>query len=189
MLELFFDNGAGWFSLPAFVGTFFFAMRLVFMAVGGAGDLDVDTAAGGDGHGDPGDAFKILSVQVIAAFLMGFGWAGLGAYRGSELSWQWSLAIGAVGGVGMVWLLMILLKFILSLQSSGNVNINDALGVEGTVYISVPGDGKRGQVRIVVGGRQRIYNAISEDKSPIESRRRIKVVQVGTDSTLTVRAV
>ena len=27
-------------------------------------------------------AFKVLSVQAIAAFLMGFGWGGLGAFRG-----------------------------------------------------------------------------------------------------------
>jgi len=193
MLELFFDNGAGWFAFPAFVGTFIFALRLVLTLAGGAGgadlDLDMDVDAAGHTHGDPGDAFKVLSVQVIAAFLMGFGWAGLGAYRGSELSWQWSLAIGAVGGVAMVWLLMILLRFIHSLQASGNINVRNALDAEGGVYVSIPGDGKRGQVRVIIDGRQRIFNAISEDNAPIDSKQRIKVTKVNNDNTLTVRTL
>lgn len=209
MLDLFFSNNAGWFALPAFVGTFFFVLRLVLLTVGAVGDADVDAdAVGGDfdvggdveldmdgadvphpgDHVDPGDAFRIVSVQTIAAFLMGFGWAGLGAYRGSNLEWPLSLAIAAAGGVGMVWLLMLLLKFIYSLQSSGNVDLRDALGAEGVVYVTIPGDGRRGQARIVIDGRQRIFNVVSEG-GEIETKRRVRVVRINRDRTLTVRAL
>ena len=37
------------------------------------------------GFDDSGDAFQILSIQTMAAFMMGFGWGGLGAFRGSGL--------------------------------------------------------------------------------------------------------
>lgn len=203
MLDLFFSNNAGWFTLPAFLGTFFFLLRLILMSTGAVGDVDADVDAGGgfdgdvgdvgdggDGgdHADPGDAFKLLSIQVIAAFFMGFGWAGLGAYKGSDWPWHISLFCAAVGGVGMVWLLTLLLKFIYSMQASGNIDINDCAGAEGTVYVTVPDDGKRGQVRLVIDGRQRIFNAVSEE-GVIESKRRVRVMRVNRDNTLTVRAI
>ena len=204
MLDLFFSNNAGWFTLPAFVGTFFFVLRLILMTTGAVGDVDADVDAGGDfdagggdfdgdggdggDHADSGDAFKLLSIQAIAAFLMGFGWAGLGAYKGSDWPWHISLLCAAIGGVGMVWLLTLLLKFIYSLQASGNINIQDAMDAEGTVYVKVPSDGKRGQVRLVIDGRQRIFNAVSEE-DVIETKRRVRVVRVNRDNTLTVRAI
>lgn len=203
MLDLFFGNNAGWFTLPAFVGTFFFTLRLVLLLMGGASDADFDAGgdfdsggdfeSGGDvgetqDHTDPGDAFKLLSIQSIATFLMGFGWAGLGAYRGSGWEWPFSLLCAAAGGVGMVWLLGLLLKFVYDFQSSGNININDAYGTEGTVYVSIPKDGKRGQVRVVIKGRQRIFNAVTEG-TPIDSRCRVRVTRVNRDNTLTVVAI
>ncbi|MCZ6836026.1 MAG: hypothetical protein O7G85_09660 [Planctomycetota bacterium] len=194
MFDLFFSNNAGWFTLPAFVGTFFFLLRMVLMMSGAdgdsGGDFDADIdAPDGDVHGDPGDAFKVLSIQTIATFLMGFGWAGLGAYKGSGLEWPLSLFIATVGGVGLAWLMMLLLKFVYSLQSSGNINVSDAQGAEGVVYVGIPGQGKRGQVRLVVSGRQRLFNAFSEDDGTIESKRRVKVVKVNRDNTITVRAI
>ena len=119
---------------------------------------------------------------------MSFGWAGLGAYKGSDWAWHISLLCAAIGGVGMVWLLTLLLKFIYSLQASGNINIQDAMDAEGTVYVKVPSDGKRGQVRLVIDGRLRTFNAVSEE-GVIESKRRVRVVRVNRDNTLTVRAI
>ena len=202
MLELFFGNNAGWFTFPAIVGTFFFLLRLILMGVGGTSDVDaggdvdfdggVDVDAdGGDSdadHSDSGDAFKMLSIQTIAAFVMGFGWAGLGAYKGSHIEWPMSLFIGAIGGIAMVWVLTLLLKLMYDLQSSGNINLKNALGSEGTVYVTIPDDGRKGQVQVVIDGRQRIYKAVTEGEA-IPARRRVKVTCVNRDNTLTVTAI
>lgn len=176
------NDGALWFTIPACIGTIFFLVQMVLMLIGG-GELGID---GDLDHGDPTDTFKILSIQSIAAFLMGSGWGGIAGLRAFDWSWSSSLIFGMVCGAGMVWLLAIVLKAVHDLQSSGNVRMEHAAGAEGTVYASIPGSGAgRGQVQVVVDGRQRTYAAISEGE-PIPSHTRIRVVRVNEDRTLTV---
>lgn len=180
-------NGAGWFTVAAFVGTIFFLGRLALMFVGGDGGVDADFDT--DIHGDPGDAFKVLSIQAVAAFLMGFGWAGLAGLNGFGWTWTNSLLFAIVAGAGMVWLLGLLLKAVHDLQSTGNVRMESAVGTEGQVYANIPESGSgRGQVQIVIDGRQRLYSAISEGEA-IPSQTRIRVIRVNEDRTLTVGRV
>lgn len=196
MLDSFLTGTATWFTIPAFVGTALFLIRLATMLLGHGVDFDHDgalDAAGADvpdaHHSDSADAFKILSLQTLAAFAMGFGWAGLGALRGTEWAPWVSVPVGIVGGVAMVWLLAILLKGAHELQSSGNVPIRSAIGAEGTVYVSVPGEGSgRGQVQLVVNNQQCFFNAVT-DGPAITSRSRVRVVGVNDDNTLSVVAV
>lgn len=178
MMDIFFSEAAGWFTLPAAVGTFFFVLRLVLMLVAGDvhdgvsdGDIGADgfdghVGDGGHDHPDSSQSFKVLSIQAVATFLMGFGWGGLGAYRGSDLDLVPSLAIAVLFGAGMVWLLSVLLKFVYGLESSGNISIRSALGRSGVVYVTVPAERSgRGQVKVTVNGRQRIFNAVCEGEA------------------------
>ncbi len=187
MLELFFTDGARWFALPALLGTAVFAIRLALMLSGMGGDMDLHVEHPGDlHHGDPGEVFKILSIQSLFAFAMGFGWGGLGALRGADWGMPLSLLTGVIAGAGMVWVLGLLLKGVHDLQSSGNIPIQAALEREGEVYATVPGAGAgRGQVRVTVHQRQRIYNASSEGEE-LPTGTRVRVTRVNDDNTLTV---
>ena len=181
MLDALLAHDTIWFTAPALLGTAVFAIKLLFMLVGAGGDIDIDLD-----HGDPTDAFKVLSIQSVAAFLMGFGWGGVGALRG--LGWEMtpSVVAGVAVGAAMVWLLGLLLKGVYDLQSSGNVPLGAALGAEGDVYAAVPAPGAgRGQVRLVVKGRHRMCNAVSESDA-IPTAARIRVVRVNDDNTVTV---
>ena len=208
MMDLLFGDNMGWFTAPAIIGSLFFLLRLTLMLVGGHlgdadahADVDVHADVGdvGGGHAgdaidqadhpDSGDAFKLLSVQAIAAFLMGFGWGGLGAYRGTDWGWPVAVIVAIVCGVGMVWILSLLLKAVYDLQSSGNISINSAVGHDGSVYVTVPASGKgRGRVRVVIGNRQRVYNAITEGEE-LTRNSQVRVVRVNEDNTLTVAAI
>lgn len=187
MLERLFAQEALFFTIPALAGTGVFLLRLALMALGGlGGDVDADVDADGS---DSTDAFRLLSIQSIAAFLMGFGWGGVGGFIGFDWSFGMSLLLGAAFGAALVWLLGLLMKAMYDLQTSGNVHIQDAVGVEGAVYTNVPEKGSgRGQVRVVIDGRDRIYNAIS-DRQAIPTRSRVRVVRVNQDHTLTVTPV
>lgn len=192
MLDLFFQGHAIWFSVPALLGTLVFTLRLVLMLVGGdhgIGDHAVDAGGVGDVHGDSTHSFEILSVQSIIAFAMGFGWAGLLALRVFDWSIMASAATAVVGGVAVVWLIAMVMRSMLSLQSSGTIHLDSALGAEGDVYVSVPARGQgQGQVRVVVNNRQRILNAVT-DTDGIVSQQRVRVVKVNEDNTVTVAAV
>jgi hypothetical protein len=193
MFDALFSGDSLFFSIPAVAGTVFFVFQLVLSFVGVAdfdADLSVDSthldAAGADPHHSTA-LFKLLSIQSIAAFLMGFGWGGLGGLRGAR--WEFGTAIisALVGGVLMVWLLTWLLKIVHDLQSTGTISIRSALDAEGDVYVTIPPSGKgAGQVRVIIDNRQRTYNAISEDAA-IPTNARVKVARVNDDNTLTVR--
>ena len=192
-MDLFFGDGAGWFSVPAMLGTCFFLLRLAMMSVGGDGDAGGDLDSGGDAgmhhDADSTSAFKVLSIQTIATFTMGFGWGGLCGYRGAGWDATSSLIFGLAAGAGMVWLLGKLLRIVYGLQSSGTVSIRDALGLEGDAYIAIPGRREgRGRVRLVIGDRQRDYNAVT-DEDAIESHARVRITAVNDDNTVTVTKV
>ncbi len=204
MLELILGPVAIWFGVPALVGTSFFTLRMALMLVGGAdvdadfdvdvdvdfdvdvdvdvdaGDVDVASDAGGD-TGDSTQAFQFLSVQAIAAFVMGFGWGGLGAWSGAGWPLPVTIAFAILCGGGMVWLLGKLLGFVYGLQSSGTVAMYHALESEGTVYARIPaGSEGMGRVRVVIGDRERYYKAITDgDALPRDAK--IRVVEINDD--------
>lgn len=202
MLGGLFHTDALLFTIPALLGTMVFLIRMGLMAIGGIGegvdgagdmdvavdfDVDADVDLGADVEGgDSTHAFTLLSVQSVGAFLMGFGWGGLGGLLGFEWALPMSLLLGIGFGAGMVWLLTLLMKAMYDLSSSGNVHIQDTVGVQGVVYANVPaqGDG-RGQVRVVVNERARIYNAVSDGEA-ILTNSSVRIVRVNDDHTLTV---
>ncbi len=205
MVDLILCPVAIWFGVPALVGTAFFTLRMGLMLVGGAdadtgfdvdvdvevdfdvevGDVDAgDVDAVSDASGEPGDstqAFKALSVQAIAAFVMGFGWGGLGALNGLGWPLPGSLAFAILCGSGMVWLLGKLLRFVYGLQSSGTVEMYRALETEGTVYTQIPARAAgMGRVRVIIGERARYYKAITDgDALPRDAK--IRVVEINDE--------
>lgn len=195
LYELFFGGDAAWFSVAAFAGTAFFLLRVAMLLLGAGHDAGFDMHGdighvGGeahvDTHADSTHSFQILTIQGIAAFLMGFGWGALAGYRGMEWHPAASIGLGSATGIGMAYLLGVVMKGMADLQTSGTISIQSTLGLEGDVYLTVPGESRgSGQVRVNIDRRQRIYNAISpEDELP--SGTRIRVVKVNQDNTLTV---
>lgn len=181
MRDLIFGPVTIWFGVPALVGTAFFSLRMLMMLIGGDGDLDggdVEVGSADGGDGDSSETFKVLSIQSIASFLMGFGWGGLGALRGAGWPLPLSIAFGMVAGLGMVWLLARLLRFVYGLQSSGTLPIFHALESEGTVYSTVPAEENgAGEVRLVIGERERYYRATT-DGPDLTRGTRVRVVAV-----------
>lgn len=188
MLKTLFEGEALWFSIPALLGTGIFLIRILMMLIGGdagdGGDADVgDMELDGQ---DSADAFEILSIQGISAFLMGFGWVGIGSYLGAGWSPAIAIGLGSVGGFAMVWILGNTLGAVRGLESSGNISIDEAIGKVGEVYARVPAKGQgKGQVRLVLSNRQRIYNAVSEGDE-FKTNTQVQVIQVNDDHSLTV---
>lgn len=191
MSDLFFGPIAVWFTIPALVGTVFFTLRTAMMLIGGDVDADVDVgvdvdfdadvAADAAEGSDSTAAFKVLSIQAIAAFLMGFGWGGLGAFSGSGWSPTVSVLVALAAGLAMMWVLGVLLRFVYGMQSTGNVPMYQALEAEGRVYAQIPAAGAgKGEVRVVIGDRERYYKATS-DGAALPTGARVRVVSVNED--------
>ena len=190
MLDAFFTGNAFWFSVPAFLGTVFFLIRLVALSIGGHGHIDTHAAdhVGADGsHDGHSDATQLLSIQSITGFMMGFGWGGLGALKGTTWDMIWVILCGVAFGMFIVWIQLLMLSGMRKLQASGNISINRAMGSQGVVYIEIPGNNTgTGQVTLVIDDKQRILNAITPDET-IPSKTRVNVIGINPDNTITVR--
>ncbi|MEM9065378.1 MAG: hypothetical protein AAGB51_07795 [Planctomycetota bacterium] len=190
MLDTLVSGPTAMFGIPAIAGTMLFLFRLGGLLLG-ASDMDAGAEAdltepGSDG-GDTDEAFKIFSIQTLAAFAMGAGWAG---YTGMTL-FEWgygpSAVLSAGGGVLMVWLLAMGVRAIMSLQVSGNIDIHDAIGKSGEVTVALPeGGSATGRVRVVVDDRAREFDAVSANGIAVGSRTRVRVLGMGHGNTLSV---
>lgn len=215
MFDVLFAPEVIWFTVAGLVGTVFFALRIgISLIVGDLLDTDAGDADGGmdfdasaevdaaptaletldadldqAAHADSTSVFKLLSIQAITAFLMGFGWGGLMGVRTFDLSALQALGVGVLVGAGFVWLITWLLSVIYQLQSSGNVSIREAVGRQAQVYVAVPA-GKRGagQIRVVLRDRQRVYTARTEGDA-IARGTTVRVTGVAPDNTLVVESV
>lgn len=191
------------FFISAVGGGCLFVVRMILMVFAGfGGDADfhvdhadavdvADTAHGGDpsdGHHGDGDAYagvKILSFQGIMAFFTMFGLTGLGCLRGGSTGAFTALGTAVAVGILSAWVLALLVSLMVRMQASGTLDIKNAVGQVGTVYLTLPAGGE-GKVQVSVQGRQQVLDAISEDKGEIKTGERIRVVGVSGTSTLVV---
>lgn len=185
MWDVFFSGAAIWFTVPALVGTGLFLVRLILMLAGGDHGHDI----GVDGHdfsnGNDAD-LHILSVQGVLAFLMGFGWVGLLVLSSTSAELILAGAAGLVAGGAAMYGLAKALAGLKRLQSSGTVDAHAAIGSEATVYVTIPEAGKgTGQVILVVGQKQRTYNAVSSGPA-LTRNARVRVLAVQGQNTLAV---
>ncbi len=182
------------FVICAAFGGSLFVVRLILMFMGAADSeapdgmdvdgIDVDSADGFDADaGDVSDtdiSFKLLSLQGITAFFMMFGLVGWAVIRQGEYPPLVPIASGTVGGLATIWVMKRIFQFATSLQSSGTMDLNNAIGQEGTVYLTIrPGD--IGKVQVNVQNSLSVLNAITEDDEEIKTGADVRVVKIKAD--------
>ena len=188
------------FAFCAAAGGVLFLIRMVIMlmGMGGHGDVDAHPDVGGGlaehvdsgvesaGHADASDfSFKLLTLQGITAFFMMFGLVGLAISRGHGLAAGWSLGGGAVAGLVAVWIISWVFTLFGRLQHSGTLDLRNAIGKSGRVYLTIP-KGGTGKVEIEVQGGLNVLDAVSEDGAEIKSDQAVTVAKLSA-GTLVVR--
>jgi membrane protein implicated in regulation of membrane protease activity len=201
------------YLMCAVFGGGFFVLRTILMLAGiGDTDSDVDTADmdtadmdhgdhfddqdhgdrlddidhGDHGHGDSG--LKLLTIQGLTAFLMMFGLTGFAVSRSSLLGSVFTISIGFVVGIFAMWLVAKGFALMKSLQSSGTMRIYDAIGEEGTVYLTIPAEGI-GKIQVTISGRLTVMNAVSQDKIELKTGKRVRVSEISSSGMLAVRGI
>lgn len=162
------------YVVSAAVGGVILVVRLALMMMVG-GDGGIDSMGGLDADAD----FNVVSVQGMSGFSVMFGLVGVALLRAgmSELA---SVAGAFLAGTVTMFAVAGLSKAMLHLQSSGNVDVADAVGAEGTVYLTIP-PGGTGQAQIKVQNRLRTYDARGIASDPIATGTRVRVVEVKGD--------
>ena len=183
------------------IGSTLFLLRTVLLLVGGGfGDSDFDADhdfdidadhdfdADTDHAGTAADSdfsFKLLSMQGITAFFMMFGLVGLALVK-ANIVIILTLFGATLAGLFSVWVISIIFMKMKGLQSDGTINIKNAIGQSGSVYLKIPARGT-GQVQITIQGALKIFDAISEEKELIKTGEKIRVKRIIDHNTLSVK--
>jgi len=180
------------FAACAFIGGILLIFRLLMQFLGGhsdVGDVDSDGVSdfhAADSHGADSDlSFKLLSFQGLTAFFLMFGLVGLALLRQSQVASTWAILGGTIAGLISVWIMRVLYRSLSKLQASGNIDIQNAVGQEGSVYLNIP-PGGAGQVQISVQDHLKIYDAVADDNQEIKTGTSIRVVRIQGGNTLVV---
>jgi hypothetical protein len=186
------DDGADAGADGDFAGDASFDGELVGDSVhaGGAYDHHTTLAHAADGefqHPDSSWLFGVLSFRTMVAAAAFFGAAGSAA-RAAGYSQPTSLVIATLVGLGAMYGMYWLMRFISGLTSSGNERIRNALGQRATVYIPIPA-ARQGAGKVQLSMQNRIveYQAVTEDEEPLKTGQAVQVVGIVASDMVKVR--
>ena len=182
------------YLICAIVGGIVLIVRLVLMFLGGDTGGDADASGVDASHFEASDidtadssdfSFKVLSLQSFSAFFTMFGLVGLAIARQWQQGVSASLAGAFLAGTASVWIIGRMFSAAIRMQSSGTLDMRNARGATGKVYLSIP---ERGIGRVTVKFQNRVMelDAVSSDGTPIPTDTAIRVVDVNASNMLTV---
>jgi hypothetical protein len=144
-------------------------------------DVGGDHAAG-EGHDS---AFGLLSVRAIASFFTFFGLTG---WLGVSKDWDPTLTIllAALAGFALMVFVSWMMRMQTKLQSSGNIDPTNAVGLSGRVYLRIPAKNTGvGKVQVKVQGRTVEFSAFTlGDALPTGAL--VKIARMSTPDTFEV---
>lgn len=160
-------------------------------------DFDVDTDASDgvfgdelpDGDIDPSglDGLRVFSVRGIIAFFVVFGWTGI-ALDSANVAPVVSSLIAVAAGFGVMVLIAFVFRAISRLESNGNIDNRNALGVSGTVYLKIPAKREsQGKVNVMIQGTLCERDAVTDEETELPTGSEVVVVALSGQNTLVVR--
>ena len=146
----------------------------------GIPDSDLDAAAAAD------DGLSLFSIRGILSMLCITGWLGVGLLETALPDWA-AILIAVAAGVATLTGIAFLMKGIYRLQSSGNIDISNAIGKVARVYIPIPAAGAgSGKVTITIQEKYCEYTAITAAAEALKTGSYVRVVSVSAGGVLLV---
>lgn len=142
-----------------------------------ADGVRTDTSLGG---------LHLFTLQGFIAFFAVFGWSGLLMLK-SDVAPPAGVALAIVFGILAMLAVAWVFKAMLRLQQDGSMDIRNALGKSGTVYLFIPpGRTEKGKVSIMVQDRLIELQAVTDDEQGIKTGAEVTVVGISNKNTLIV---
>jgi hypothetical protein len=166
------------------VSTFLFFIVLISTIIGtnsdDIGDVDAEVDA------DIGASFQFFTVKNLVAFFTIFGWSGIASVD-AGYSNVTTVAISIFCGLAMMTVMATLFFYISKLNSSGTLQMQNALNAIGEVYLTVGANrSKIGKVQIKVQGALRELEALTDFNQDLKQGNVIKVIEVTNNGILII---
>lgn len=187
--------------IVAVPSTLIMILQTVFIFIGmagGDGDADIPDDNGIEGvfgenspdaHdinvGDPG--LRIFTVRGIVAFFAVGGWSGLSAYSITNNGFA-AIVTSLIFGVLSLLLVACFFKWAASLHSDGTLNMDNAVGRTGEVYMTIPANmSGTGKINVILQQRLTEVDAMTKSNRPLKYGEIVTVTEVSMGSILIVQ--
>ena len=162
-------------------------LMIIGVGFGSEADGDVDDAVvesnaettpprGGSDNGT--NTIKIFTIRGIVAFFALGGWAGLAALA-AGLHPIWAIQISLFVGVCALLLAAIVIRLALRMQTSGNLNLTNAISQTADVYIRIPsGRSGKGKVTMLLQERFAEVDAVTDCDYDLIPNSKVEVVAI-----------
>ena len=151
-----------------------------------AGDTDIDSDT------DVADAgLSFFTLRGIVSMLCIMGWSGF-VFLDADLGLPMPIGILISVALGMITLVLVAfaMRGISRLRSSGNLDIRNAIGKVGQVYLTIPAGGKAaGKVNLTIQEQFKEFSAMTAGDEPIKTGEYVRVVSVSDTGVLMVEPI
>ena len=150
--------------------------------VNAASDFNPDTS-GGDINDTSG--LSLFTIRGIVAFFSVGGWTGLvlSKYTSSYIAIPIAFIAGTAALVGIA----LLFKYAMRFQDKGNIDIKNAIGKVGSVYLTIPANKTgKGKINVMVQERFVELDAVTDNNQPILTGSIIEVTGIIDQQTVLV---
>lgn len=184
-------TGLEWFDkifwIIALIGSGLFVVMMLVTFITGGGDMDVDGDFNGDMDMDADGGFSFFTIKNLIAFFTIFGWSGIAALE-NDLAKPYVILIATVCGLIMMFIMAGLFYLISKLHDSGTLEIKNAIGNIGEVYLTI-GESRSsiGKVNVRIQGALRELEALTDDELPLKTGSVIEVIDVTNNGILIVQ--
>ena len=158
---------------------------MTFLGLSGEIDTDFDGDGDVDVSGESG--LTIFSFRNLIAFFTFFGWSGLWLHS-TGMSQVVTAILSVI--IGILFMLISMGLFILvgKMQRSGTLNLHNAVGMSGVVYIPIPPSRQNyGKVNLVIQGSLRELEALTDEETELKTGTQVQVISVEENSKLLVK--
>jgi hypothetical protein len=130
---------------------------------------------------------KILTLRGVLVLVAIGSWTSF--LLVSSLGIIWGLLIGLVAGVIATYIQALAFRATLRLESSGNIDYNNAIGKMGTVYLRVPKKRTgKGKISMIVQDRLVEVDAITDQDIDLLPKSSVEVIGLLDSTTLIVKS-
>lgn len=169
----------------ALIGSVVFLIIFILTLIGG-GDADMEADASDFEADDGGVGFQFFTFKGIVGFFTIFGWTGITCLD-YEMANGVTLIISTIAGLIMMVITSLLFYWMHKLAESGTLQIKNAVGVIGEVYLPIGANRTNmGKVQIKVQGSLRELEAITDEEKDLKTGTMVKVTEIVSAEILLV---
>lgn len=173
----------------ALIGSVIFIIILIMIFLGGDMDSDMEMDGTDFEADDGGVGFQFFTLKNLVAFFTIFGWTGV-VCTDYNLSNGLTLVIAIIAGLLMMVVTSSLFFFMHRLAESGTLQMKNALGVIGEVYLPIGANrSKTGKVQIKVQGSLRELEALTDESKDLPTGAVVKVIEIISTELLLVETL